>query len=203
LRAIRKQPDPRWGVRIGEFLHDLRSALDNLIWQLVLLNGKEPWDRNQFPIYSDHAPSVERMNERLRGVRADHRAQIEDLQPYRGPHVHRQIKAALVWLALLSNIDKHRFVHPLLTVLREGDASAEVLDATPGAEAEVVWTAGALSDGDELMRWRVSKPDAKVTMGGGISFPIAFGDPRVDLSLLDAVQERVRQIIERFAPDFE
>ena len=131
LRAIRTLPDPRWGVRIGEFLHDLRSALDNLVWQLVLLNGETPWCKNQFPIYTERAPSQHRLDEMLRGVRADHRAQIEDLQAYHGEHVHVQIKAALAWLALLSNIDKHRFMHPILTVLREGDASAEVLEATP------------------------------------------------------------------------
>jgi hypothetical protein len=202
LRAIRTLPDPRWGVRIGEFLHDLRSALDNLVWQLVLLNGETPWSKNQFPIYTKTAPSRARMDEVLRGVRDDHRAQIEELQPYHGEHVHRQIKAALAWLALLSNIDKHRFLHPTITALREGDATAEVLEATPEGGAEVVWTAGALQDGAELMRWRVTTPDTKVTMGGQMTFPIVFGDPRVDLNLLDAVRERVGQIIERFADDF-
>ena len=171
--------------------------------QLVLLNGETPWCKNQFPIYTGRAPSQHRLDEMLRGVRADHRAQIEDLQPYHREHVHVQIKAALAWLALLSNIDKHRFMHPILTVLREGDASAEVLEATPGAEVEVVWTAGALHDGVELMRWRVTAPDAEVTMGGGMTFPVAFGDPRADLNLLDAVREQVGRVIERFAPDFE
>jgi hypothetical protein len=41
-----------------------------------------------------------------------------------------------------------------------------------------------------------------VTMGGQMTFPIVFGDPRVDLNLLDAIRERVGQIIERFADDF-
>ena len=40
-------------------------------------------------------------------------------------------------------------------------------------------------------------------MGGGMTFPLAFGDPRADLNLLDAIRERVGQIIERFASDFE
>jgi hypothetical protein len=139
LCAIRTLPDPRWGVQIGEFLHDLRSALDNLVWQLVLLNGEEPWDKNQFPIYNRNVPSRHRLDEMLRGVRPDHRTQIEDLQPCYGEHVHRQTKAGLAWLAILSNIDKHRFLHPTIAVLREGDASGEVLEATPGAGAEVIW----------------------------------------------------------------
>jgi hypothetical protein len=88
-------------------------------------------------------------------------------------------------------------------VLREGDASADVLEATPSAKGEVIWRAGPLHDGAELMRWRVATPDAEVTLGGGMTFPIAFGDPRVDLNLLDAIREGVGQVIERFAPDFE
>jgi hypothetical protein len=40
-------------------------------------------------------------------------------------------------------------------------------------------------------------------MGGQITFPIAFGDPRVDLNLLNTIHERVGQIIDRFAPDLE
>ena len=40
-------------------------------------------------------------------------------------------------------------------------------------------------------------------MTGDMLFPIAFGDPRVDLNVLDALREGVGQIIGRFAPDFE
>jgi hypothetical protein len=32
-------PDLEWSIRIGEILHQLRSALDHLAWQLVLLDG--------------------------------------------------------------------------------------------------------------------------------------------------------------------
>ena len=118
----------------------------------------------------------------LRGVRADHRGLIEEVQPYHGEHVHRQIKAALGSLVLLSNIDKHRFLHPTIAVLREGDASAEVVEASPGAEVEVIWTAGELHDGAELMRWRITTPESEVTMTGDMLFPIVFGDPRIDLN---------------------
>ena len=38
-----------WSVRTGETLYNLRSALDHLVWQLVLRNGEEPGERNEFP----------------------------------------------------------------------------------------------------------------------------------------------------------
>jgi hypothetical protein len=31
-----EEPPARWGVLAGEFFYDLRSALDNLAWQLAL-----------------------------------------------------------------------------------------------------------------------------------------------------------------------
>lgn len=139
----------------------------------------------------------------LRGVSPAHRAVIEEVQPYLGPHLHRQIRVALAWLVLLSNIDKHRFMHPTLAVRREGEATAEILpDSTPRSGVEIVWTAGPLYDGAELMRWRVTTANSEVKMGGQITFAIAFGERRVDLNLLDAVRERVGQVVQRFAPDF-
>ncbi len=39
-----------WFIRLGEILYNLRSALDHLVWQLVLANGKTPGRDNSFPI---------------------------------------------------------------------------------------------------------------------------------------------------------
>ncbi len=44
-----------WSVRIGEILYNLRSALDHLVWQLVLANGQEPGRDNQFAIVDDES----------------------------------------------------------------------------------------------------------------------------------------------------
>jgi hypothetical protein len=35
-------PDPMWGVRIGEIVHNLRSALDHVVWELVILAARQP-----------------------------------------------------------------------------------------------------------------------------------------------------------------
>ena len=48
--------DLEWSIRIGEVLHQLRSALDHLAWQLVLLDGARPSRQTQFPIL-DRAPT--------------------------------------------------------------------------------------------------------------------------------------------------
>ncbi len=42
---------PYFSVVVGDVIHNLRSALDHLAWQLVILDGGQPNDSTQFPIY--------------------------------------------------------------------------------------------------------------------------------------------------------
>jgi len=108
------------GVIVGDFLHNLRCVLDQLVWQLVVLNGGKPGDHNQFPIFDTPDAYKKKAGRYLRGVAADHRALIETFQPY-----HVGVEARYHNLAVLrdlSNIDKHRFVHPVV-IVGEGDTS--------------------------------------------------------------------------------
>ncbi len=113
------EPPAYLGVLVGDFLHNLRCVLDHLVWQLVLLNEQEPSYRHQFPI-TDKPGAFAGATDSLRGVATEHQALIEQFQPYHvdggNPSQHM-----LAVLRDLSNIDKHRFVHPVL-VIGDGDA---------------------------------------------------------------------------------
>ena len=115
--VARDDPEPsplHLGVIVGDFLHNLRCVLDHLVWQLVELNGVKPGDHNQFPIFDTPAAYNEKAGRYLRGVASDHRALIEGFQPY---HLDGDpTRHYLAVLRDLSNIDKHRFVHPVVTV---------------------------------------------------------------------------------------
>jgi hypothetical protein len=220
ILEVREYPDPRWGVRIGEFLHDLRSALDNLVWQLVLLNGETPGDHNQFPIFTDTTrpprparlpalrtvPGATRIDDMLYGVAPEHAATIKSLQPYLGLHIHRHHKVALGSLADLNNIDKHRFVHPAVGVTERGEGGlAEHVAGPAPSSIEVEFTIGAIYPGAELYRWRVigGSSDTKVTMEGSIPYDVAFGHPNTTLSHLDWLCERITEVVERFGSSFQ
>src|SRR5258708_7566139 len=41
----------RWSCIVGEAIHNLRSALDHLAWQLVLANNNIPNRSAEFPIF--------------------------------------------------------------------------------------------------------------------------------------------------------
>src|SRR5689334_16234875 len=53
LRSKRQPPldaPIHLGIVVGDALHNLRSALDHLVWQLAVI-GTGPGERNQFPIF--------------------------------------------------------------------------------------------------------------------------------------------------------
>ena len=104
-------PPPEIGVYVSEAVHHLRSALDNLVWQIVLGRRNQPTRFNAFPIEeTDGQFNAAEKRGALAGTDADDRAFIEQAQPYHhGPHWKR--RHLLLLLKNLSNIDKHRYMH--------------------------------------------------------------------------------------------
>lgn len=102
----------RWGVHVGDCLHNLRSALDHVVWQFALDKlGREPTDhearRIQFPI--EETPKGFKNAWVKPYVAKAHWEWLKEWQPY-----HRGDRAAhhkLAVLARLNNIDKHRVIH--------------------------------------------------------------------------------------------
>jgi hypothetical protein len=110
-------PPPReWGLLIGEFAHNARSALDYLAWQLVKANNKVPTRRTQFPIVFTPWDWQGRNGAgRLRGASERHIGMVEESQPYGRPDAdgfyyvtHGLFEHPLALLSFLSNEDKHR-----------------------------------------------------------------------------------------------
>ncbi len=98
-----------WSVIIGEILHNLRSSLDHLVWQLVLDNGHPPGRFNEFPITTD-CDGWRKAKKRgsLKGVSQKHEELIARLQPYTGGMGLPFNVAILEAIRKLSNIEKHR-----------------------------------------------------------------------------------------------
>lgn len=110
---VNRLPPLRLSVLLGDFLHNLRSSLDHLAWQLVLTNGGHPDTGTSFPIFEKRRDfkKFKKNKETITGVVgevADEAADLlEGLQPYNNaagsPREHP------LWiLSKLNNIDKHR-----------------------------------------------------------------------------------------------
>ena len=108
-------------VIIGDAVHNLRSALDHLVFQLAKLstNAQIKNERAvQFPIAEN--PKTYEKQERLylSDLRQEYKNLIETYQPYHGiarpsepPYIHE-----LALLQELSNTDKHRLLNTVLTI---------------------------------------------------------------------------------------
>ena len=77
-----KLPDPMWGVRVGEVVHNFRSALDHIVWELTGRPSART-ARTQFPIFETEARFTERGTKQfLKGVSSNAIRLIKSEQPF-------------------------------------------------------------------------------------------------------------------------
>ena len=140
-----------WSIMTGEILYNLRSALDHLVWELVLANGQTPGPHSAFPIVDRESAWVSRRDRDLRGLSEPAIARIRLLQPYGGGLNLPFDVLALLYLHTLCNIDKHR--HLVLGAINV-DLGRPIIDADPppvkGLAGSVY--SGAISEGKLLCR---------------------------------------------------
>jgi hypothetical protein len=119
---VERQIPIRFNVLIGEIVHGLRTALDHIVWQLVIANGKTGNRHTGFPVcetpeqFETDALGKHREVEGRKGpqgkierVSAEAQAVIESLQPYNTSK--RPKGSALYRLHHLDRIHKHRALH--------------------------------------------------------------------------------------------
>lgn len=207
--AVTEAPPLRWSVVMGEIVHDLRSALDHLAWQLVLLDGGQPTRSTQFPIYRVEADfRAPAGQSRLTGMSDAHHQQLEELQPFRhdDPDQHH-----LAVLAYLSNTDKHQVLH---TALVENEGSQFGFRGVRGLAAitgEIQPSFGPLVDGAEIVRVpiEIDAPNPQIETTAQLQLDVTFADadsPVNNESALGVLQELYEFVrdgaVARFASDF-
>jgi hypothetical protein len=89
---------------LGDTLHNLRSALDHLIWKIVELSGETPDEENCFPIFNTAHAYEENSRKRLKGVTRIMATQVDAFLPY------KEGNRNLWMLHRLNILDKHRFL---------------------------------------------------------------------------------------------
>jgi hypothetical protein len=161
--------DPSLPLIIGDCIHNLRSALDHLVYQLAVLNGSSASaaEKTAFPIcLRETGPNG--FNDRVRTslkpfVSAAALAEIENSQPYRAYSVPNE---ADIWvLHKLDIIDKHR----LLLVARDQFLVRQFWFTATGKEPEQVilpdpkWK--PMEEGAEIIRFRAV---------GGVPYEVKF-----------------------------
>jgi len=230
LRAIvNVLPPPELGLYIGEIAHQLRSALDGLVYQLERLRYPAPKAgtrvRTQFPIFERRrikgcrerggknlcqSPKLRhfvcnggpRMIERLYPC---HQAEIKRLQPYqRGNKGKRN---PLYLLQELNNADKHRLL-PTVGGKAMGYSGGSAWSDEPMPDYWIS-TRKVLEDGAKVGRVSAIYVNRRqVRMEQRIYPAIAFWEGCEAVAgsgvcfTLSQIAEHVSKIVESFGPEF-
>jgi len=175
---INKTPDPMWGVRVGEIVHNMRSALDHIVWELVILNTGNPprTNQNQFPIFETEAGFNARgVRKFLHDVRADAINLIQSEQPFR---TGEGVKSPLWHMRELSNADKHRTLHIVGTLLHSFNVTFPPVAESFTAEVVEILGQGVMQQDAVLwrgfLRGATKWPFAGNEIKGQLAIDIAF-----------------------------
>jgi hypothetical protein len=215
LRVLGPEPPGRLAVIAGEIVHQLRSILDHLVWQLVIANGGEPSRKHQFPIH-DRPQEFRTACERgvIKGISASARSMIEAHQPYkRGGTIERNF---LHVLREMDNTDKHRSLTVLLALASIRELSIGRRNPRSGEKGESIELvrmsppAGLIRPterGAEVQRLTFSRPEPDVQVTGKPIVQIAFGDLGAlsEQSVIDIVSQlrnKVLGVVEEFRAEF-
>lgn len=136
----------RFAILCGEIVHQLRSSLDHLVWQLILLEGKTPPPRAEYPIFKKREEYVAGAPRKIKGMPDEVETLIEQKQPYHWP---RPEDHPLWRIHDLNRIDKHRL---LLQAHTNAVFDERFLD---------VW----LANGDRPPPYPIPQPNPEVDIG--------------------------------------
>lgn len=198
FRVAGDSPVRELGLLIGEAVHQMRSALDNLVWALVWHRGGQPSRETAFVISSTESgwqrattPGKKdpTRGDKLRGLSVDDRTLIQALQPYhRGPvSPIGWVSHPLAQLQFFSNTDKHHILQPTFYAIdwpsgfqTAQEASQLVVpdnDTTGIVDWVNVSTGFAHGDSTEVLRAHVPNPgpNPKMRVAGGFTLRVAIG----------------------------
>jgi hypothetical protein len=109
------QVPPDLPLAISDAIHNMRAAMDYLVYQLAKLDSGQFQTGTQFPIEDAKIATTPsgnnvgfdiRKKKMLKGLSSDHIDRIEQLQPYNGVDWTRNLRD-------ISNPDKHRDLTPI------------------------------------------------------------------------------------------
>ena len=192
-------PDPSWSAVVGDCAHNLRTALEYLARQLVLLNGGVPTYETAFPIRKRQGQALEVSG----SIDPQALKIIESVQPYGGSDIGRSL-----WiLRELDNTDKHSQIIVAAAVARSTSSTFELPDRPPPSSTR--YFRRELIHNEVVLKITYDRPNPNFEPNLKITSRVSFGqdEPLVALQdvedvfidLFDTIAE-VRGKFARFFP---
>jgi hypothetical protein len=215
LRVNEAPPIERWGLIFGDYLNNLRSALDYLVYAIAAYesspNPPSYEGKLMFPISTDPADFNDSISKRkvLGDISASMRTEIERLQPYNRPHP--ELPPVLKIFRSLHNADKHRLPIIVFGAVVNGQIGMKG-EMHTDTEWRVRAEPGEVKDGTEIFSALSNRSEPEMEFDRMI-FDIVIairhekrdpsgpvGSDRTDIvALMDEISGEVRRIINELA----
>lgn len=192
-RPVVIPPPLEMAAIVSDIIHNLRAALDYLVFELALYDSRAEQNGTQFPIeevkcrVSPKGKIIGGFDTRrdtfLRGVSDPHVSAIETLQPYSG----------VTWTETLrdiSNPDKHRKI----VTIDGGWAMHTTIEG--GRPGSFKGRPGTVFPG-------IGKDGADIYAEFQYAIEVAFSDRSPVLKTLEILKSAVRDTIDSFKPEFK
>lgn len=192
-------PPPVIALLTGDTIHNLRSALDHLVYQLVLVNGAVPTKQTAFPVFDDAVSYKTGSIGKIKGMAQAAIDRINASQPYKGG------SGEMLWcLHYLDIADKHHALLVTLVAVTEieiGLRFPKVLP--PGYRPPIFDVPGvrtALEVGDEFFRC-----EPGVEQNAEAVFDVALREPEIlegkpVLEFLHEMTNLIDRLTHEFSP---
>jgi len=207
-------PD-HWPMLVGDAVHDLRCALDHLMWQLAVVHlGRQPTARQARDI---QFPEVRKLadfngNRFLTHIRPSDIERLKPFQPYR--RLKKGELHPLPKLIRLSNTDKHRKPHMPVVIPQNAkftNRSDALRDCVPyptapgpgGRPAAIIHHVAPSRNphaGDEILRIfvRPTGPNPDVELDATLHGYVGIGRLGPAIPMLDAMAQYVGSVLNAF-----
>jgi hypothetical protein len=178
LKELKPIPFTRWGILVGDVVHQARAALDNLVELLNIRETGHPLRKTEFPICSTKTAYLKGFK-KAGNVGTKALALIESFQPY---HRGDAYVSDPFWILHgLWNMDKHRNT-AIVASLGQTVSVTPKFRATAGTvtvgRQEIVYPEFfPHEDGTEIGRFRIERSSTtEVYMEHALTLHIKLGD---------------------------
>ncbi len=203
---LHRVPDVRrWGLLSGDAVHNMRSALDHLVYTMAIrVSGQDPppdFNRLQFVILDDPTHWAGQLWH-LKPLSDEMRALMESIQPYKATPLERVQYDLLRWLRELDDADKHRAIRPvfiapagfqaILRTVTEGTMTINAPLAPIEDKATIFSVAGAA----------ITEVEDEIKIALGIGIELVPKAPVLLHVALDQIFNRVVDVARQFSERF-